>query len=169
MNNELKEKYKKLYQDCRELYHMLVLLDDYLRDKGYYYKKESSLVALKKIKEYRKKKWEEYDKLKHEMEITKISFQKSCEHPIIVKAKNGEACACCGRPIFDKEGTRLYEIEIPFDSHLVGYDALMDDGDTYTIDYIHEIADKYVDSPDELEDKLEYLQDNSKAIVRKLK
>ena len=166
---ELKEKYIKLTKEYHELYITLEELDRFFRKSGNNYNRKESLEALKIIREYRNQKYKEFEKLEKEKRDAMFAFQKSCNHEIVIKSPHNRKCACCGGHVFNDEYNPTYEIEIPFDTNLVGYEALMDDKEEYVVDYIYDAVDKYRLKQDELEESFEYLQDNSKAIVRKLK
>ena len=169
MDIELKEKYKKLHKEYCEVNHNLNKLEYFFNTSGKHYNKSESIEALKKIKEYMEELYNKEEELRKESKLAQIKFQESCEHEIVIKAPNGKYCACCGRPIFKDDYKPIYEIEIPIDTHLVGYEALMDDKKKYLVKYIRDEVDKYLFDNEKLEESFEYLQENSKAIVRKLK
>ncbi len=169
MNIELKEKYKSIHDEFINVRHTLNELEYFFEKTGRQYNKTESIQALKKIKEYTNNLYKKYDELNLEMRKAKYDFQKSCEHKIVIKHPMGRTCACCAGPVFNDKYNPEYEIEIPFDTHLVGYESLMDDKSMRVVDYIYDSVDKNLFNEEELEESFEYLQDNSKAIVRKLK
>ena len=170
MNKELKFEYNELRKKYYELNKIYSMLERCINRCTKGYRKEESIKAAIKIKDYYQNIKNECEELNEKLKSMHKELQETCNHEISINFENRRTCALCGCNLFREEDYHpIYEIEVPFNSHSIGMETAMDNGEEYVEDFIERMIDEYLKDENTLEDNLEYLQYNSKALVRRLK
>lgn len=110
MNKELYIKNKNKVKELKELYYILRNLQSFLKDNEKNFKRENSILALKKIKEYLEKKEKEYKLLESDQKNIEKELYYNCNHEIAIKYSNMPAfqCLICGSSL-DKDRNIIRE------------------------------------------------------------
>lgn len=94
MNKELYIKNANKEKELKELYYILRNLQSFLKDNENNFKREKSILALKRIKEYLEKKENEYKLLENEQKNIEKELYHTCNHEIAIKYSNIPTYQC---------------------------------------------------------------------------
>lgn len=105
MSKELYIKKKETLKELREISGLVGTLEYFLKENEKNFKREESIKALKRIREYLKEKQEIHNKLEEQFKEQSVELMRICKHGISIKSRpfSSYHCLMCGKNMGEKD------------------------------------------------------------------